>query len=72
MADCLVVIKMRFWMIQYAKEEFLGLFLELNLLDGLDIADFDRTKWFLSFGDDKRPCIIDEACIISINYAKKG
>ena len=49
-----------------------GYFLEFGTSDGLDIADYDQAKCFSAFGDDKRPCIINEACIISINYAKKG
>ena len=49
-----------------------GYFLEFGTSDGLDIADYDRAKRFSAFGDDKRPCIINEACIIGINYAKKG
>ena len=55
-----------------AENEVLGHFLEFGTSDGLDIADYDRAKLFSAFGDDKRPCIINEACIISINYAKKG
>ena len=50
----------------------LGHFLEFGTLDGLDIADYDQAKCFLTFGDDKGPCIINEACLISINHAKKG
>ena len=59
-------------MIQRAKKEVFGHFLEFGTSDGLDIADYEKAKCFLGFGDDKRPCIINEAYIISINYAKKG
>ena len=52
-----------------AENEVLGHFLEFGTSDGLDIADYDQAKCFSAFGDDKRPCIINEACIISINYA---
>ena len=54
-----------------AENEVLGHFLEFGTWDGLDIADYDQAKCFLTFGDDKRPCIINEACIISTNYAKR-
>ena len=49
-----------------------GYFLEIGASDELDIADYDGAKCFSAFGDDKRPYIINEACIISINYAKMG
>ena len=37
-------LKTRFWMIQIAKKQVFGHFLDLGLLDRLDIADFDRSK----------------------------
>ena len=49
-----------------------GYFLEFGTSDGLDIADYDGGKCFSAFGDDKRPCIINEACIINVIYAKKS
>ena len=55
-----------------AEYEVLGHFLEFGTSDGLGVEDYDETKCFSAFGDDKRPCIINEVCIISINYAKKG
>ena len=54
-----------------AENEVLGHFLELGTSDGLDIVDYDQAKCFSAFVDVKRSCIINEACIISINYAKK-
>ena len=41
--------KMPFWMIQSAKKEFFGRFLDLGLLDRLDIAYYDWTKRFPTF-----------------------
>ena len=55
-----------------AENEVLGHFFEFGTSDGLDVADYDRAKCFRAFAEDKRPFIINEACIISINYAKKG
>ena len=55
-----------------AEKEVLGHFLEFGTSDGLDFAYYDRAKCFSVFDDDKRPCIINEACIISISYSKKG
>ena len=49
-----------------------GHFLEFGTSDGPDIAYYDRGKCFSSFGDDKRSCIINEVCIISMIYAKKS
>ena len=49
-----------------------GHFLEFGTSDGPDIAYYDRGKRFSSSGDDKRSCIINEVCIISIIYAKKS
>ena len=45
-----------------AKNEVFGHFLELGLLDRLDIAYYDSIKCFLTS---------DNYCIISIIYAKK-
>ena len=36
-------------MIQSAKKEVIGRFLDLGLLDQLDIAYYDRTECFLTF-----------------------
>ncbi len=41
-------------MIQSAKKEFLGHFLEFGLLDRLDIAYCDSTKYFPTFGNVTR------------------
>ena len=41
--------KMHFWMIQRAKKEVFGHFLEFGLLDRLDIAYCDSTKCFPTF-----------------------
>ena len=57
---------------KWAENEVLGHFLQFGTSDGLDIADYDRAKCFQAFSDGKRSCIINEACISSINYAKKG
>ena len=42
--------KMHFWMIQRAKNEVFGHFLEFGLLDRLDTAYCDSTKCFPTFG----------------------
>ena len=47
-----------------------GYFLEFGTSNGPDIADYYRAKCSSAFGDDKRPCIINEACIINVIYAK--
>ena len=39
-------------MIKRAKNEVFGHFLEFGLLDQLDIAYFDNTKWSYKFGHD--------------------
>ena len=46
--------KMHFWMIQRAKNEVFGHFLEFGLLDRLDIAYCDRTQCFPAFGNITR------------------
>ena len=46
MKDHSNVTKMHFWMIQRAKKEVFGHFLEFGLLDWLDIAYCDSTKCF--------------------------
>ena len=46
--------KMPFWMIQIAKKEVFGHFLEFGLLDRLDIAYCDSTKCFPTFGNVTR------------------
>ena len=42
--------KMPFWMIQIAKNEVSGRFLDFGASDWLDIAYYDRTKWSARFG----------------------
>ena len=59
-------------MIQRAKNEVYGYFLKFGAMDGPDNAYYDCAKYFSAFGDDKRSCIINEVCIISIDYAKKS
>ena len=41
-------------MIQTAKNEIFGHFLEFGLLDWLDIAHYDSTKWISTFGNITR------------------
>ena len=48
-----------------------GHFLEIGASGRLDVAYHDSRKCFSAFGNDKRSCIINELCIISIIYAKK-
>ena len=48
------ITKIHFWMIQSAKKEVFGHFLEFVLLDRLDIAYCDRTKCFPAFGNVTR------------------
>ena len=54
MLDHSKVTKMHFWMIQSAKKQVFGRFLDLGLLDRLDIAYFDRTICFPTFGNTTR------------------
>ena len=49
MLDHSKIRKMHFWMIQRAKKEVFGHFLEFGLLNWLDIAYCDRTKCFPTF-----------------------
>ena len=49
-----------------------GYFFQFGTSNSLDIAYDDSAKRFSAFDDDKRSCIINEVCIISINYAKKS
>ena len=51
MMDHSKIVKMHFWMIQSAKKQVFGHFLDLGLLDRLDIAYFDRTICFPTFGN---------------------
>ena len=51
MKDHSKITKMHFWMIQKAKNEVFGHFLEFGLLDRLDIAYFDSTKCFPTFSN---------------------
>ena len=44
------VTKMHFWLIQGAKNEVFGHFLDFGPSNGLDIANFDRTKCSSMFG----------------------
>ena len=54
MKDHSKVSRKHFWMIQSAKNEVFDHFLEFGLLVRLDIAYFDGTKCFLTFGNDTR------------------
>ena len=54
MEDHWKVREMYFWMIQSAKKEVFGHFLEIGLLDRLDVAYFDRTKCFPTIGNTAR------------------
>ena len=45
-------------MIQRPRKEVFGHFLEFGLLDRLDIAYYDSTKCFSTFGNGNRSCII--------------
>ena len=54
MMDHSKITKMHFWMIQKAKKEFFGHFLEFALLDRLDIVHCDGTKCFLTFDNSTR------------------
>ena len=51
MKDHSKITKMHFWMIQRAKKEVFGHFLEFGLLDWLDIAYGDSNKCFPTFGN---------------------
>ena len=48
------ITKMHFWMIQRAKKEVFGHFLEFGMLDRVDIAYCDSTKCFPTFGNVTR------------------
>ena len=50
MEDHSKVTEMPLWMIQNAKKDIFGRFLDLGLLDRLDIAYYDGTKCFSTFG----------------------
>ena len=54
MLDHSKITKMHFWMIQRAKKDVLGHFLQFGLLDWLDIAYGDSTKCFPTFGNITR------------------
>ena len=49
-----------------------GHFLEFWASVGPDIAYCDWGNCFQTFGDGEGSCIINEACIIYVIYAKKG
>ena len=49
-----------------------GHFLEFWASVGPDIAYCDWGKCFSTFGDGEGSCIINEACMINVIYAKKG
>ena len=66
MLDHSKIRKMHFWMIQRAKKEVFGHFLEFGLLDRLDIADCDSTKCFPTFGNVTRSWRIIQISQISI------
>ena len=50
MEDHSKVKEMPLWTTQSAKKEIFGCFLDICHLDRLDIADYDRTKCFPTFG----------------------
>ena len=50
MLDHSNITKMPFWMIQIAKNEVFGHFLEFGASDWLDIAYYDRLNWCAWFG----------------------
>ena len=54
MLDHSKIIKMPFWMIQIAKNEVFGHFLEFETSERLDIADFDSCECFPTFGKAAR------------------
>ena len=54
MKDHSKITNIHFWMIQKAKNEVFGHFLEFGLLDRLDIAYCDSTKCFPTFGNVTR------------------
>ena len=60
------ITEMHSWMIQRAKNEVFGHFLEFGLLDQLDIAYCDSTKWSTTFGDVTRSRRIIQRSQISI------
>ena len=66
MLDHSKIRKKHFWMIQRAKIEVFGHFLEFGLLDRLDIADCDSTKCFPTFGNVTRSWRIIQRSQISI------
>ena len=49
-----------------------GPFLHFGTLDGPDIAYYDSTTCFSTFGSGNRSCIINQLCIIGIIYAKRA
>ena len=66
MKDHSKITNIHFWMIQEAKNEVFGHFLEFGLSDRLDIAYIDRTKCFLTFSNVTRSSWIiqrSEKCI---------
>ena len=72
MKDHSKITKMHFWMIQRAKKDVLGHFLEFGLLDRLDIAYCDSIKCFPTFGNIARSCrIIQKSKKISFEWSKE-
>ena len=72
MLDHSKIRKMHFWMIQRAKKEVFGHFLEFGLLDRLDIAYCDSTKCFPTFGNVTRSCrIIQKSKKCSFEWSKE-
>ena len=57
-------------MIQRAKKEVFGHFLDFGLLDRLNIAYFDSAKQSLRFDHVISQSVYNQLCIISIIYAK--
>ena len=50
--------KMHYWMIQRAKNVVFGPFLDLGLLDRLDIINYDKTSCFLTSGNTSKSWMI--------------
>ena len=72
MKDHSKVSKRHFWMIQSAKKGIFGHFLDLGLLDWLNIAYYDRSKCVPSFGNTTRSWRIIQKAQKSIFEWSKG
>ena len=74
MKDHSNITNIHFWMIQKAKNEVFGHFLEFGLLDRLDIAYCDSTKCLPTFGNVTRSSWIiqkSEKCIFEWSKVPK-